>query len=111
MHLAGTVWGHHMKSFWTTSRVAVGLAFASLSLGCGSGNTDEASPGTLQQKLNPGNNAHVVSNDVLLTMFPGEKLLVHVAMQNTGTVLDGSNTWNSTSYSLARSIATFAMSN
>jgi cysteine-rich repeat protein len=82
-------------------RNATLIGVASLLTACGDA-TDAEQLGTSQQALAPGSNAQVVSNTIPTTMAPGERLNVQVVMRNTGSVLDGSNTWSTSGYSLYR---------
>jgi cysteine-rich repeat protein len=100
-----------MHSTWINGigRLAA-FGMVGLLLGCGGaedGEPLEDGVGASQQALAPGSNSQVISNNIPLTMAPGERLDVQAVMRNTGSALDGSNTWTTTGYSLSRTVNTW----
>lgn len=92
-----------MHSPWIkTLRNAWLLAAAGFVVACGGSDVGDEELGTSQLALAPGSNAAFVSSTIPTTMAPGERLNVQVVMQNTGSAVDGTNTWTPSGYSLYR---------
>jgi cysteine-rich repeat protein len=95
-----------MQSLWTKTLCSTLLGVGLLT-GCGAADetaeSDDAEDvGISQQALAPGSNAQFVSSTFPTALNPGERRSVQVVMKNTGTAMDGSNTWTPAAYSLSR---------
>lgn len=74
------------------SRSWLALCGALLLTSCGNGAPASEDVGTVHEALAPeGSDAQPVSNTIPASMFPGERRLVSVTMQNTGA--SPANTW------------------